>query len=98
VLTISPEASQAIRGILDASDVPDGSMFRISPQQADSASPGASLVVSVIDTPPPDDQIVEGEEVAVCLEPTAAVMLDDKQLDATVVGDEVNFRIAEQTE
>jgi Fe-S cluster assembly iron-binding protein IscA len=98
VLTISPEASQAIRGILKASDVPDGSMFRISPQQGDDASPGSSLVVSVIDTPPPDDQIVEGEEVAVSVDPTAAAILDDKELDATVVGDQVNFSIAEQTE
>ena len=97
MLTISPQASHAIRGILDASDVPDGSMFRISPQPTDGAAPGASLVVSVIDTPPPDDQIVKGEEVAVCVEPTAAVMLDDKQLDADVDGEQVNFTIAEQT-
>jgi iron-sulfur cluster assembly protein len=98
VLTISPEASHAIRGILDASDVPDGSMFRISPQQPDGAAPETSLVVSVIDTPPPEDQIVEGDQVAVCVEPTAAEMLDDKQLDATVVGDQVNFSIAGQTD
>jgi Fe-S cluster assembly iron-binding protein IscA len=97
VLTISPEASQAIRGIIAASDAPDGSMLRISPQGQDGAAPGPSLAVSVIDTPPPDDQIVEGEEVAVCVEPSAAVMLDDKQLDATVVGDEVNFSIGEQS-
>jgi Fe-S cluster assembly iron-binding protein IscA len=98
MLTISPEASQAIRGILEGSDVPDGSMFRISPQQADEASPGATLVVSVIDTPPPDDQIVEGDQVAVSVEPTAAAMLDDKQLDATVLGDEISFTIGEQGE
>jgi Fe-S cluster assembly iron-binding protein IscA len=97
VLTISPEASHAIRGILEASDVPDGSMLRISPQQTDGASAGASLVVSVIDTPPPEDQVVEGEEeVAVAVDPTAAVLLDDKQLDATVVGDQISFSIAEQ--
>jgi iron-sulfur cluster assembly protein len=97
VLTISPEASHAIRGILDASDAPDGSMLRISPQQTDGASADASLVVSVIEDPPPDDQVVEGEdEVTVAVEPTAAVMLDDKQLDATVVGDQINFSIAEQ--
>jgi iron-sulfur cluster assembly protein len=96
VLTISPEASNAIRGILDASDVPDGSMLRISPQQTDGGSPGASLVVSVIDDPPPDDQVVEGEEVAVAVEPTAAEILDDKQLDATVVGDQINFSIGDQ--
>ena len=98
MLTISPEASHAIRGILDASDVPDGSMFRISPQPTDGAAPGASLVVSVIDAPPPDDQIVKGDEVAVSVEPTTAEMLDDKQLDATVVGDQVNFSIAGQTD
>jgi Fe-S cluster assembly iron-binding protein IscA len=97
VLTISPEASQAIRGILDESDVPDGSVFRISSQQGDDAPPAPSLVVSVIDTPPPDDQIVEGDEVAVCVEPTAAMMLDDKRLDATVVDDQVSFSIGDQT-
>jgi iron-sulfur cluster assembly protein len=97
VLTITPEASQAIRGILAASDAPDGSMFRISPQGQDATAPGPSLAVSVIDTPPPDDQIVEGEQVAVCVEPSAAVMLEDKELDAQVVGEQVNFRIGEQT-
>jgi|SRR5262245_24883745 len=98
MLTISPEASHAIREILDASDVPSGSMFRISPQQADTNGAGsdAGLVVSVIETPPPDDQIVEGDEVAVAIEPTAAVMLDDKELDATVVGDQVSFSIGIQ--
>jgi Fe-S cluster assembly iron-binding protein IscA len=98
MLTISPEASYAIRGILDASDVPDGSMFRISPGQTDGAAPGTALVVSVVESPPPDDQIVEGDEVAVSVEPTAAALLDDKELDATVIGEQVNFSIGEQTE
>ncbi len=98
MLTITPEASQAIRGILAASDAPDGSMFRISPQGQDGTAPGPALAVSVIDTPPADDQIVEGEEVAVCVEPSAAVMLDDKTLDAHVEGEQVNFSIAEQSE
>jgi Fe-S cluster assembly iron-binding protein IscA len=97
VLTITPEASTAIRGILAASDAPDGSMFRIAPKGQDGTAPGPSLTISVIEAPPPDDQIVEGEEVAVSLEPTAAAMLDDKELDASVVGEEVNFSIVEQT-
>jgi Fe-S cluster assembly iron-binding protein IscA len=99
VLTITPEASQAIRGILDASDAPDGSMFRIAPQGQDGTEPGSSLTISVIDSPPPQDQIVEGdEEVAISIEPSAAAMLDDKELDATVVGEEINFSIGEQTD
>jgi Fe-S cluster assembly iron-binding protein IscA len=98
MLTITPEASQAIRGILNASDAPDGSMFRIAPQGQDGTAPGPSLAISVIDAPPPDDQIVEGEQVAISVEPSAAAMLDDKELDATVVGEQVNFSIGEQTE
>jgi len=71
-------------------------MFRISPQGQHGLSPGPSLAVSVTEAPQPDDQIIEGEQVAVCVEPSAAVMLDDKELDATLVGDQVNFNIAEQ--
>jgi iron-sulfur cluster assembly protein len=97
MLTITPQASEAIRGILAAPDVPDGSMFRISPQGQDGVAPGPSLVVSVIESPPADDQIVEGDAVAVAVEPTAAMMLDDKQLDATVEGGNVNFSIEDQT-
>jgi len=96
MLTITPEASHAIRGILAASDAPDGSMFRISPEGQNGAGPGPSLAVSVTEAPAPDDQIVEGEQIEVCVEPSAAALLDDKQLDVTVVGDQVNFSIGEQ--
>jgi iron-sulfur cluster assembly protein len=96
VLTITPDASEAIRGILAASDAPDGSMFRIAPQAQDGGAPGPSLTLTVIDEPPPTDQIVEGDQVAVCVEPSAATMLDDKQLDADVIGEQVNFSIGEQ--
>lgn len=96
MLTITSEASQAIRGILAASDAPDGSMFRIAPQGQDGPGPDPSLTISVIDAPQTTDQIIEGEQVAVCVEPTAAVMLDDKELDADVVGEQVNFSIGEQ--
>jgi Fe-S cluster assembly iron-binding protein IscA len=98
VLTITPEASNAMRGILASQDAPDGSMFRISPQPQDGSARGGALVVSITESPPPDDQIIEGDQVEVCVEPTAAVMLEDKELDATVVGEQVNFSIAEQTD
>ena len=98
MLTITPEASHAIQGILAASDAPDGSMFRISPQGQNGTAPGPSLAVSVTDAPAPDDQIVEGDEVAVAVEPSAAELLADKELDATVAGEQINFSIVEQAE
>jgi Fe-S cluster assembly iron-binding protein IscA len=90
MLTITPQASEAIRGVLASENVPEGSVLRISPQ------PEAGLVVSVTDSPQPDDQIVEGDEVEVCVEPTAAQMLEDKELDATVAEGEVSFSISQQ--
>jgi len=90
MLAITPEASEAIRQVLAAESSPDGSVFRISPE------PDAGLVVSITDSPEPDDQVVEGDDVEVCVEPAAAEMLDDKELDATIVEGQVNFSIAEQ--
>lgn len=96
MLTITSEASHAIRGILAASDAPDGSVFRISPQGQDGTAPGPSLAVSIADAPAPEDQVIEAEQVEVCVEPSAAAILDDKELDVTVVGEQVNFSIGEQ--
>ncbi len=93
MLTITPQASNAIRGVLASQQAPDGSVFRISPKPGES-----NLILSIVDAPQPDDEIVEGEGVEVCVEPTAAEALDDKELDAMVVEGEVNFTISERGE
>lgn len=98
MLTITPQASEAIRGVLAAENVPDDSVFRITSQpEAGTSQPEGGLVVAVTDSPEPDDQIVEGDEVEVCVEPIAAQMLDDKELDATVAGGQVNFSVGQQS-
>jgi Fe-S cluster assembly iron-binding protein IscA len=90
MMTITPKASEAIRGVLAAEEAPEGSVLRIS------SEPEVGLAVSVTGSPQPDDQIVAGEEVEVCLEPTAAEMLDDKQLEATVVDGRLTFSATPQ--
>jgi iron-sulfur cluster assembly protein len=96
VLAITTEASEAIKGVLAADDVPDGALLRISPQpSSDTAAVG--LVVEVTETAPPTDQVVEGDGVEVCLEPTAAEMLDDKELDAKIIDGKVNLSIGDQS-
>lgn len=96
MLAITTEASEAIKVVLAADDVPDGALLRISPQPtSDSAAVG--LVVEVTDAPPPNDQVVEGDGVEVCLEPTAAEMLDDKELDAKIIDGKVNLSIGDQS-
>jgi len=90
MLTITQEASEAIRGVLASESVPEGSVLRISPE------PDAGLVFSITDSPAAEDQIVEGEEVEICVAPPAAEVLDDKELDATVAEGQVRFTIGEQ--
>lgn len=90
MLTITPQASEAIRGVLAAEEAPEGSVLRISRE------PEVGLAVSVTGSPQPDDQIVAGEEVDICLEPSAAEMLDDKQLEATVVDGRLTFSVSRQ--
>jgi iron-sulfur cluster assembly protein len=90
MMTITPQASEAIRGILESENVPDGAVLRISSQ------PEAGLAVSVTGSAPPDDQVIQGEEVEICVEPAAAEALDDKELDASVSDGEVSFSIGAQ--
>jgi Fe-S cluster assembly iron-binding protein IscA len=94
MLEISSQAEEAIRGILASEGVPDGATFRISAQQSPEAE--SSLAVSIVDEAPPEDQVVAGEDVEVRLEPAAAEILDDKQLDATVADGEVQFSLSAQ--
>ena len=96
MLTVTPQASEAIRGILESPNVPDDAVVRISPPTEAGTQQETGLVVSVTDSPAPDDQVVEGDDVEVHVEPSAAQILDDKELDATVAGDQVSFIIGHQ--
>ena len=90
MLTITQDASNAIRGILAQEEIPDGSMVRISPESE------KGLAIGLVQTPAPDDQIVEGAGVEICVEQSLTEVLDDKELDAGTAGGNVAFRIAPQ--
>lgn len=96
MLTITQQASEAIRGILASDGIPDGSVLRISPEQGAGPQGEAGLAVSLTESPPAEDQLVEGEGVEVSVEQSAAELLDDKELDATIDEGQVSFTIGEQ--
>lgn len=96
MLAISNEAEEAIKGILDSEGIPEGAAFRISSPENPSPDGEGGLAVSILESAPPEDQVVEGEDVEVCLEPVVAEMLDDKQLDASVSDGQVQFSLSEQ--
>jgi iron-sulfur cluster assembly protein len=85
VLTITPTASELIRQLVDASDVPDSAGVRIA--AGEPTAHGTTLELALVVGPEPGDEVVNGGEASVFLEPEIAEDLDHTVLDAEVVGD-----------
>ncbi len=90
MLSITSQATEAIRGIVAAPELPDGAMLRIDSQ------PGAGLQIGVVTEPAPGDEVLSAEGVELAVEPATATLLDDKRLDAAIDGDQVTFTISDQ--
>ncbi len=90
MLTVTPEASEVIREILSRAETPEDAVVRISPE------PEQGLSITVVEAPQSDDQVIEAHGVEICVEPTAAEVLDDKQLHASSMGENVAFSISPQ--
>jgi Fe-S cluster assembly iron-binding protein IscA len=93
MLAITETAAQAINSLISASQMPEGAGLRIAPQQE---APSEALELSVAPAPAEEDTVVEGGGATVFLEPTAALVLDDKVLDVQRVmeEDEEQYRFA----
>jgi iron-sulfur cluster assembly protein len=94
VLTLTENASDVIKTITEQSTQADSAGLRISPQESD---PNA-LTVAPAEEPASGDQVVEEGGARVFVEEKAAVVLDDKVLDAQVdQGGGVQFALGTQT-
>jgi iron-sulfur cluster assembly protein len=80
MLVLSESASTAIRNMVDRPERPDVTGVRIAGEEGGSGR----LSVSAAGEPDEGDQVIEDHGARVFLEPTAAEILDDKVLDATV--------------
>ncbi len=89
MLTISPAASEAIKGLVAASDLPDSAGIRIS---SHSQGPG-TLELSLAPEAGEADEVVEEQGATVFLEDEVVPLLDDKTLDAQTQGEQVAFKI-----
>jgi iron-sulfur cluster assembly protein len=98
VLAITRGAGEAIRGILSASELPEGAGLRVTSEAAEDES-GATRIelrLSLAEQPEEGDQVVEGAPVFI--ESEAASFLHDKLLDADVSGNEAQFSLRDQAE
>ena len=95
VLTLTSDAAEAVRTIAEASpELPNDSGLRI---QARALGEGqVSFDLAMVESPDEGDQVIEEAGARVFVEPDAALILEDKILDAAVVGDRVQFGLGEQ--
>lgn len=92
MLTVTNNAAAAIRSLTSQPDIPDGAGLRIAADQS-----AGALQLSVAPAPEQGDQVVDDSGARLFLDTDAALLLDDKALDATM--DEqggIQFALAEQ--
>jgi Fe-S cluster assembly iron-binding protein IscA len=92
MLTVTDNAVAAIRSLTGQPEVPDGAGLRIA------ADPSAgALQLTVAPEPQQGDQVVDSAGARLFLDNDAALLLDDKALDATMDDQgAVQFALAEQ--
>lgn len=93
MLVLTDNATSVIRALADRPELPDASGLRIASTQEDAGA----LTITTVGTPEAGDQVLEDEGARVFLEPSAALVLEDKILDATVNEEgRVQFLLAPQ--
>ncbi len=98
MLAISEDAATAIRRIVGGTGVPAGAGLRITRElnTDESGEPRTDLRLSVVAEPHEGDEVLDDERVFI--DPDAAELLDDKLLDADVLGEDVQFSLDLQAE
>ena len=94
MLTITTNAAEAIRAIVQSTEVPDDGGIRISIAQQNGT--GQALELSISPAPMEGDEVLEEKGAHVFLDQMAVMALEDKSLDAEITGDEISFGIVER--
>jgi iron-sulfur cluster assembly protein len=96
MLTITSNAAEAIRAIVQSTDVPDDGGIRISIARQNGSQ--ASLELALSPAPMDGDNVLEVNGAHVFLDELASLALDDKSLDAELEDGEISFGIVERDE
>jgi len=94
MLELTESAAEAVRALVEASDeTADTGGLRVAAEQEGDM---VSLEFNVVVLPGEDDEVIEELGARVFLESTAASLLDDKVLDASVQDDRIAFMLTDQ--
>lgn len=96
MLTLTPEATEAIRDLIDTAHLPETGGLRMDLSAPTTNSAPPVLAVSLVEEPMSNDQVIDEEGVNIYLSAEAAGLLNDKELDAQADGGQVTFLVHEQ--
>lgn len=96
MLTMTENAAEAVRAIADGCGLEPEPGLRIAPGEP--TPEGTPLEIGLAAQAEPQDEIVESGGARIYLDPPAAQVLDDKELDASIDGDQVRFTIGQQAQ
>jgi iron-sulfur cluster assembly protein len=89
VLTLSPSAVEAVDSLLQSPEVPEAAGLRI-----DTAGE-SQFSLEIVLEPAPGDQVIEEGGARVFVDPDAALILDNAELEARSDGNQVAFGLTQ---
>ncbi len=91
MLTITPDAAEALRAVLGAKE----GGVRISTGTSLNGN-GPNLTLEVVPEPEPDDEVLDADGASLYLDPVASDALNGKVLDAEREADAVRFSVFDE--
>jgi len=82
MITLTPEATDAIRELVDNAELPDTGGLRLDMNDATLNSAPPSLALTLVETPATGDEVIDQGGIHVYVSEQAAPLLDGKEIDA----------------
>jgi iron-sulfur cluster assembly protein len=98
VLTLTMDATDAIRELVEDAELPETAGIRMDLTDPALDSAPAGFVIALVTEPELEDEIVEEAGARVYLAPRIAELVSDKALDASIEGQEITFVLTEGDE
>ena len=95
MITLTTEATDAIRELVDNAELPDTGGLRLDMNDATMNSAPPSLALTLVETPATGDEVIDQDDVHVYVSQQAAPLLDGKEIDARNEPGGVTFLVNE---
>jgi Fe-S cluster assembly iron-binding protein IscA len=95
MITLTPQATDAIKELIEGADLPDTGGLRLDMSDGSMNSAPPSLALTLVETPATGDEVIDQGDVHVYVSRDAAPLLDGKELDARSEAGGVTFLVNE---